>query len=84
MKGKQPQKSSMHKESIQVGSIFTKNVATVTTVIKNTPVDNKSTTWNCQAWCVEALTALEKSKVDDFKWDPKAKTAVIAKRQKWQ
>lgn len=52
MWGKFPQKSGMHKESIPVGTITAASLKTAVTVINSTPVDNKSTTWNCQAWCV--------------------------------
>ncbi|ROV98031.1 hypothetical protein VMCG_06989 [Cytospora schulzeri] len=84
MHGKQPQKSSMHQVSIQVGSVLAQNLPSVTTIINSTPVDNRSKTWNCQAWCVEALDALEHSKVGDFRWVPTAKAEVERRRQRWQ
>lgn len=52
MLGKYPQRSSMHRESIAVGTISGSSLASVVRTINSTPVDNRSKTWNCQAWCV--------------------------------
>lgn len=52
MWGKYPQKSTMHKKSIAVGTISAASISSAVAVLNSTPVDNRSTTWNCQAWCV--------------------------------
>jgi hypothetical protein len=82
MQGKQPQKSSRHDQSIAVGVISSSDFDQAISTIQNTPVDNISKTWNCQAWAVEALDRL--SDAGMFRWDPRAKAAALAKRQIWQ
>jgi len=74
MYGKQPQKSSRHDESIAVGVISSSNYDTAVSIIQDTPVDNTSTTWNCQAWTFDALDRLNYAKM--FQWDPRAKPVI--------
>ncbi|KAK3313308.1 hypothetical protein B0H66DRAFT_577389 [Apodospora peruviana] len=79
---KQPQRSIRHDKSIMVGSIASVDQDAAIAAIQATPVDNVSTTWNCQAWAVEALDGLEE--VGLFTWDKKGKEAALKKRQRWQ
>ncbi|KAK1978307.1 hypothetical protein LZ30DRAFT_599450 [Colletotrichum cereale] len=79
---KQPQRSNRHKESVAVGSIDSSNFDAIVAIIQNTPVDNISNTWNCQAWIIEALDNL--SNLGLFQWDQRSKQMILQKRQHWQ
>ncbi|RYP04413.1 hypothetical protein DL764_004469 [Monosporascus ibericus] len=79
---KEPQRSNRHKESIPVGSISSADFDVAVARILSQPVDNVSTTWNCQAWAVEALDEVERAGI--FKWDKKGKENSLKKRQRWQ
>jgi len=79
---KEPQRSAKHKESILVGTISSADLDTVVSDIISHPVDNTSTTWNCQAWAMEALDAEEEYGL--FQWDKEGKEKVQKKRQMWQ
>ncbi|KAI0834657.1 hypothetical protein F5Y06DRAFT_278561 [Hypoxylon sp. FL0890] len=79
---KQPQRSQRHETSIPVGTIKSENYEAAVAAIQATPVDNESTTWNCQAWAMEALDALEEAEL--FVWDQKGKAQAKARRQEWQ
>ncbi|OBR02087.1 hypothetical protein CH63R_14388 [Colletotrichum higginsianum IMI 349063] len=79
---KKPQRSSRHKESIAVGSISSNKFNDAIAAIQNTPVDNNSNTWNCQAWAIEALDTLSDAGL--FNWQRGKKQTLQAKRQNWQ
>lgn len=79
---KEPQSSRRHDISIEVGTIKDKDHKTAVETIQATPVDNESTTWNCQAWAVDALDGLEGAGL--FKWDTKGREQVLKRRQHWQ
>jgi hypothetical protein len=79
---KQPQRSGRHKTSIEVGTINSDDHDSAVAAIQATPVDNESTTWNCQAWIMEALDALEETNM--FKWNHGGKGEALRRRQHWQ
>ncbi|KAL6923044.1 hypothetical protein ACHAPO_006527 [Fusarium lateritium] len=82
MYGKQPQRSARHEASIEVGTISSKYHDYAINEINSQPVDNKSQTWNCQAWVVEALDHLEE--IGIFQWKSGVKSEVLGRRQHWQ
>ncbi|KAL2160756.1 hypothetical protein VTH06DRAFT_953 [Thermothelomyces fergusii] len=55
---KEPQRSSRHLASIEAGTISSDDHERAITLIQATPVDNESTTWNCQAWGQRNTTAV--------------------------
>jgi hypothetical protein len=79
---KQPQRSSRHDKSIEAGTIASKDHEAAIAAIFATPVDNESTTWNCQSWAMQALDNLEE--VNLFKWNKKGKESSLKRRQNWQ
>lgn len=79
---KQPQRSGRHEVSIEVGVIASQDHETAIVAIQATPVDNESSTWNCQSWAMEALNNLEE--IDLFHWDKKGKKRAQKRRQNWQ
>ena len=76
---KKPERSRHHDTSIAVGTIRTEDHDEAVSMIQETPVDNVSETWNCQAWAIEALTELENLGL--FTWSTRGKEAVIARRE---
>ncbi|KAK4170647.1 hypothetical protein QBC36DRAFT_128141 [Triangularia setosa] len=82
MYNKQPQRSGRHETSIEVGTINSDDYDTAVATIQATPTDNESTTWNCQAWVMEALDSLEE--VNMFTWKRGAKERALSRRQHWQ
>ncbi|KAI0191788.1 hypothetical protein EV127DRAFT_61446 [Xylaria flabelliformis] len=82
MYNKEPSRSARHEESITVGVIPGSSFDAAVSIIQATPVDNVSTTWNCQAWAVQALDSLGSAGL--FQWDAEAKATVLKKRQNWQ
>ncbi len=79
---KQPQRSSRHKKSIEVGSIASEDHEAAVVAILSTPVDNDSQTWNCRAWAMEALDGLEEEGM--FRWNSRGKRSAETRRQNWQ
>ncbi|TDZ44989.1 hypothetical protein CTRI78_v009145 [Colletotrichum trifolii] len=80
---KSPTRARRHKKSYFVGKInsnsrFNSAIAT----IQSTPINSDSSTWNCQAWTIEALDRLEESGV--FKWEEGQKETLQEIRQYWQ
>ncbi|EGX92787.1 hypothetical protein CCM_04160 [Cordyceps militaris CM01] len=79
---KEPERSGRHKVSMAVGQIPAEYYSVAVSMLLEVPVDNVSSTWNCQAWVVSALDYLESSGV--FRWDPAARQRVLGLRQHWQ
>lgn len=79
---KQPQRSARHQTSIPVGTIDASVLDAAVATIQGTPVDSVSTTWNCQAWVVEALDDLATAGL--FQWNQEKRAEVVQKRQNWQ
>ncbi|KAI1856408.1 hypothetical protein JX265_011655 [Neoarthrinium moseri] len=79
---KQPQRSGRHETSIEVGTINSDDHDSAIAALQATPVDNDSTTWNCQSWVMEALEALEET--DMFRWNQAGKAEALSRRQHWQ
>lgn len=78
----EPESASSHEKSVEVGFFDLANIKTVGATIQATPVDNESTTWNCQVWIMEALDNLQQKSL--FTWNSSGKTTVMARRQIWQ
>ena len=79
---KEPERSSRHIKSIEVGTISSADHESAIANIQATPVNNRSTTWNCQAWAMEALEYLEE--VNLFAWNRRGKERALRRRQEWQ
>lgn len=56
--GIHPGRATLHYRSIPVGTMRRRHVAWARRMIQHQPVDNQSTTWNCQTWVLSCLTAL--------------------------
>lgn len=80
--GKEPERSGRFKTSIAVGQIRHGDYSVAVATLLEEPVDNVSTTWNCQAWVMSALDELESLGL--FRWDPTARQQVQGRRQNWQ
>ncbi|KAK3940110.1 hypothetical protein QBC46DRAFT_449752 [Diplogelasinospora grovesii] len=76
---KNPEASTRLDMSIEVGTIETQDHEAAINSIQATPVDNVSTTWNCQAWIMDALDNLEAEGL--FRWDRRGKDTAKGKRQ---
>ncbi|EGC48694.1 predicted protein [Histoplasma capsulatum var. duboisii H88] len=79
---KEPQRSIRLKETIVCGTTPTEKTDEAVSKIQSHPVDNQSTTWNCQLWIMENLDDLE---IEGYmQVSPTAKANLQSKRQNWQ
>ena len=58
-----PDGSRLWQENIAVGMLHASRVEEARRQIQNQRVDNRSTTWNCQSWVLEALSALHDTRL---------------------
>ncbi|KAL2833620.1 hypothetical protein BJY01DRAFT_253377 [Aspergillus pseudoustus] len=79
---KEPMKSTRLAEVVECGTIPTDKHAKAVVMTQTHPVDNESTTWNCQAWVMEVLEALEELKILVPIAD--ARGELESRRQNWQ
>ncbi|EFE44699.1 hypothetical protein TRV_00490 [Trichophyton verrucosum HKI 0517] len=79
---KEPGRSLKLKETIICGTIPTEKEREAEGKIQSHPVDNQSTTWNCQSWVMENLDNLEEEGF--MQVSPTAKANLQSKRQNWQ
>jgi hypothetical protein len=79
---KEPMRSIRLKEIVPCGTIPTNRHNQVVSVIQSNPVDNQSSTWNCQAWVMENLNNLENLRL--LQLTPETKAKLESKRQNWQ
>ncbi len=56
-----PDRSSLWRESIPVGALHVSSVNEARQLLQYQRVDNRSTTWNCQSWVMEALSELHRA-----------------------
>ena len=82
LRGKQPQNSTRCEDTVLCGTIPTDYFDDAVVLIQSTPVDNISTTWNCQAWIMEALEAL--AEYGMFVWEEGAEAELNERRENWQ
>ncbi len=80
--GKYPERSRHHEINIAVGTIRTADHDEAVAMILETPVDNVSSTWNCQAWAIDALNYLEEQGL--FTWSRSGHSATLQRRQYYQ
>ncbi|TDZ53990.1 hypothetical protein CTRI78_v006618 [Colletotrichum trifolii] len=80
---KSPTRARRHKKSYFIGKINNNNLfESAVDTIQSTPVDNDSTTWNCQAWAIEALDRV--AHTGAFKWGEGQREMLMEMRQYWQ
>ncbi|OJJ88091.1 uncharacterized protein ASPGLDRAFT_1027681 [Aspergillus glaucus CBS 516.65] len=79
---KEPMRSARLAEVIDCGTIPSSKHNQAVLLIQAHPVDNQSTTWNCQAWVIENLENLEQHGL--LQVSPTVKASLQAKRQNWQ
>ncbi|KAI2626386.1 hypothetical protein GGS21DRAFT_530169 [Xylaria nigripes] len=80
IRNKEPARSARLEESIVAGTIDDpNNFEIAVNVIQATPTNNTSTTWNCQAWAMEALDRLRAEGL--FRWDLVGKAKLMGRRQ---
>jgi len=77
-----PERTSKHYKSVNVGSIASGNFDMAVAAMKDTPCDNESKTWNCQAWVVEALDGLAEAGL--FEWEEGKRDEILELREDWQ
>lgn len=56
-----PDKSSLWRENISVGTLHVSRVDEARQLLQHQRVDNRSTTWNCQSWVMDALSELHRT-----------------------
>ncbi|KAJ5092148.1 hypothetical protein NUU61_007018 [Penicillium alfredii] len=79
---KEPMRSTRLKEVVPCGTIPASRHHQAVSVIQSHPVDNQSTTWNCQAWVMENLDNLVDLRM--MQLAPETKAKLQSKRQNWQ
>ena len=77
-----PQRSGLWMENILCGSISSSRVDAARSLIQSQFVDNVSTTWNCQAWAMEALASLQQARLMTL--DAGGQRRLASMRQNWQ
>lgn len=79
---KEPMRSLRLAEVVPCGTVPTNKHDQAVFMIQSHPVDNQSTTWNCQAWVMENLDRL--AQLGLLQPSPGAKESLQSKRQNWQ
>jgi len=82
VRGRAPQSSTRFLDVTTCGSVVGGYEVYVIQVIQATPVDNGSTTWNCQAWVIEALD--NAAATGAFVWNAGVRDSLVQARQHWQ
>jgi hypothetical protein len=82
LENKKPEHSTKFKEAILCGTIVADKHKHTVLTIESHPVDNESTTWNCQAWVMEGLQVLVNEGL--LKMEAGCKKTLESKRQDWQ